>query len=308
MSTRHIARTLALQTLFEFDMKGDFSASPEEIVKIITRNQAEFGEGIKDVSFSINITNTVISRKIIIDDIIVRAAPDWPLEKIGTVDRNILRIGLSELLFGDRKEVPPKVAIDEAIELAKTFGGETSGRFINGVLGAIYKEMGEPEKNQTSKKVDLSTIPREELVGAVVISRHNGNFKVALVHDVFGYWTLTKGHIEGEGDKEKLATQKIKSEIGVDVKLTETLGEHEYIANRPEKGKVIKHVTYYLAESPHTPLILEKKGGLDDVRWFDIDDISSLKMYDDMKPIIDKAFTYLNESFNNPATTTAIKK
>ncbi len=129
MSTRHIARTLALQTLFELDMKGDLSSPLDTVESILTRNRDEFGEGIKDVSFAKEITVNALSRRTTLDDIITRAAPDWPLEKIGMVDRNILRIGLTELLFGDRAQVPPKVAIDEAIELAKSYGGETSGRF-----------------------------------------------------------------------------------------------------------------------------------------------------------------------------------
>lgn len=300
MSTRHIARTLALQTLFEFDMKGDFSVPSEEIIKIISRNQSEWGEGLKDNTFAINIVNSVVGHRITIDDIIVRAAPDWPLEKIGVIDRNILRIGLSELLFGDRKEVPPKVAIDEAIELAKTFAGETSGKFINGVLGAIYKEMGEPDKEQTTKKVDTSSIPREDLVGAVVVSYDNDKLKIALVHDVFGHWTLTKGKINKDvkelsnEEKEDLVVKKIKNEIGLDVSLITILGEHEYIANKPEKGKVMRHVTYYLTRSDFKPLVLEKKGGLDDVKWFEMDEVSTIKTYDDIRPIIEKAISYIN--------------
>jgi len=94
----------------------------------------------------------VLKKRAVIDEIIEKAAPDWPIDKISIIDRNILRIGLTELLFGDRKEVPPKVAINEAIELAKTFGGENSGKFVNGVLGAVYKEIGEPGKEQISKK------------------------------------------------------------------------------------------------------------------------------------------------------------
>lgn len=299
MSTRHIARTLALQTLFEFDMKSDFTISSEEIVKIISRNQSEWGEGLKDNTFAVNIVNSVVGHRITIDDIIVRAAPDWPLEKIGVIDRNILRIGLSELLFGDRKEVPPKVAIDEAIELAKSFAGETSGKFINGVLGAIYKEMGEPDKDQTTKKVDTSTIPREDLVGAVVIAYDKEKLKIALVHDVFGHWTLTKGKVNKDGkelsneEKEDLTVQKIKNEIGLDVDLVTILGEHEYIANKPEKGKVMRHVTYYLTKSDFNPLVLEKKGGLDDVKWFNLDEMSSVKTYDDIRPIIEKAISYI---------------
>lgn len=291
MSTRHIARTLALQTLFELDMKGELGASPEAVEPILERNREEFGEGVRDTSFAKDILVNALSRRITIDDIITRAAPDWPLEKIGTVDRNILRIGLTELLFGDRAQVPPKVAIDEAIELAKSFGGETSGRFVNGVLGAIYKEMGEPEKEQTtkSKQDHLKTAARELLAGAVVLSRAEGKLYVGLVHDVFGYWTLPKGRIDATEGEEEGAKRKIEQEIGIPVKIVKKLGENEYIANKPETGKVVKHVSYYVAEAAHVPLQLEKKTGLDDAKWFNAKDIGELRMYDDIKPLIAQA-------------------
>jgi N utilization substance protein B len=294
MSTRHIARTLALQTLFELDMKGDLSLAMEHVEPILMRNMEEFGEGIKDISFSKNIVINALSRRLTIDDIIVRAAPDWPLEKIGMVDRNILRIGLTELLFGDRAQVPPKVAIDEAIELAKSFGGETSGRFVNGVLGAIYKEMGEPEKAQItkSKKDYLETGKRELLAGAVVCSHHEKKLYVGLVHDVFGYWTLPKGKIEQGENESEGATREIQEEIGIEIRVEEKLAENEYIANKPEHGKVVKHVSYFLAFANFTPLTLEHKehkGGLDDARWFEASDVATLRIYDDIKPIIQKA-------------------
>ena len=94
-----------------------------------------------------------------INEIIEKCAPEWPLEQVTIIDRNVLRIGIYELLWGKRDEVPPKVAINEAIELAKNFGGESSGRFINGVLGTIYREIGEPGKDETSKKAEK---PKEE--------------------------------------------------------------------------------------------------------------------------------------------------
>jgi len=289
MSPRHIARTLALQTLFELDLKGALNNSnKEEIEKIILRDQEEFGDGLKDTSFAKNLVETIVARRITIDDIIVRAAPDWPLDKIGNVDRNILRIGLSELLFGDRKDVPPKVAIDESIELAKTFGGETSSKFINGVLGAIYKEMGEPEKDQTTQ-TSKGINSREKLVGAVVYAYDGDELKTALVHDVFGNWTLSKGKVEEEGDIKEIAKKKIKTEIGVDVEILNVLGENEYIANKPEQGKVIKHVTYFLAKSEFTPLVLEKKGGLDDAKWLSFEDTKGLKIYNDIKDMLKKA-------------------
>jgi transcription antitermination protein NusB len=294
MSTRHIARTLALQTLFELDMKGDLSLALDSVEPILARNMEEFGEGIKDMSFSKNIVTNALSRRLTIDDIIVRAAPDWPLEKIGMVDRNILRIGLTELLFGDRAQVPPKVAIDEAIELAKSFGGETSGRFINGVLGAIYKEMGEPEKAQItkSKKEHLETGKRELLAGAVVCSYHEKKLYVGLVHDVFGYWTLPKGKIEQGENESEGAAREIQEEIGIEIHIEEKLAENEYIANKPEQGKIVKHVSYFLAFANFMPLTLEHKehkGGLDDAKWFEVKEVATLRVYDDIKPIIQKA-------------------
>ena len=292
MSTRHIARSLVLQTLFEIDQRCAFDISQADGLLILKRISDEFGEDIKDITFAEILVKECLSRRITLDDIIVRAAPDWPLDKIGDVDRNILRLGLCELLFGDRSQVPPKVAIDEAIELAKTFGGETSGRFINGVLGAIYKEMGEPGKEQITKKVEKESMKHERLVGAVVLSHHEGKRYVGLVHDVFGYWTLTKGKIEGDEPIEDLAVKKIKNEIGIDVTLTTILGENEYIANKPDEGKVVKNVIYYLAESDHTPLILEKKGGLDDAKWFPEHEVMALRMYDDIKPLIKKGLEY----------------
>ena len=87
-----------------------------------------------------------------IDTIIAKAAPEWPIGQIAMVDRNILRLGLYELIFGDYDAVPPKVAINEAIELAKSFGGEASGRFVNGVLGTVYREMGEPGKEHPPRQ------------------------------------------------------------------------------------------------------------------------------------------------------------
>lgn len=290
MSTRHIARTIALQTLFELDMRNELDSNLQAVDPIIVRDTEEFGEGVKDTNFTKAIVTNVLSRRLTIDDIITRAAPDWPLEKIGVIDRNILRIGLSELLFGDRTQVPPKVAIDEAIELAKSFAGDTSGKFVNGVLGAIYKEMGEPDKAQTTKtkKEHFESTKRELLAGAVVFSKTANKISIALVHDVFGYWTLPKGHIHGDVATEEEVLAAIKKEIGISIAIQSVLGENEYIANKPDQGKVVKHVSYYLATSEQTPLSLEKKGGLDDARWFLFTDVASLRMYDDIRNIIKK--------------------
>ena len=129
MATRHLIRTVILQTLYEWD----FFSSKKDITKILERNLEEFAPGIDEPEFAWKILKGVAEHLSAIDKVIVKAAPEWPLDKIAIIDRNILRIGLYELLYADREEVPPKVAINEAIEMAKNYGGPNSGRF--GTLG-----------------------------------------------------------------------------------------------------------------------------------------------------------------------------
>jgi len=299
MANRHLSRSIVLQTLFEWDFAVSTEATPEEMLE---RNIEEFGPGLDDSPFMVDIFLGVVKKKSIIDEIIEKAAPDWPIEKISIIDRNILRIGLYELLFGDRTQVPPKVAINEAIELAKSFGGENSSRFINGVLGGVYKEIGEPGKDEVSKKshkhweTDPAKFPIEKKAGAVVYAYHEGNIYLAFVHDVFGYWTLSKGSIEEGENEEEGAIREIKEEMGLTIKIKELLGRNEYIANHPEKGKIKKQVAFFLAESEYEDIVLEKgTGGLDDARWFSLAEIPSLKMYDNMIPLLTKTIEILNK-------------
>lgn len=145
MASRHLARSIVMQSLYEWDFWG---RDEKRLPSIIERNLGEFGPGLDEVEFVKRLVKGIIEHISELDAIIEKAAPEWPLNQITVVDRNILRLGLFELLFSDRKEVPPKVAINESIELAKTFGGESSGKFVNGVLGTIYREMGEPGKDE----------------------------------------------------------------------------------------------------------------------------------------------------------------
>jgi len=128
-----------MQSLYEWD----FSGKKADLEKTIERNIQEFGPGLEDKTFIWQLATGVIQHLKEIDEIIKKAAPQWPVEQISIVDRNVLRIGIYELILGDKEAVPPKVAINEAIELAKSFGGENSGKFVNGVLGTVYKELEE---------------------------------------------------------------------------------------------------------------------------------------------------------------------
>ncbi len=148
MASRHLSRSIALQSLYEWDFRGRDATLVQDI---LDRNITEFGSGLEETQFIRDLVNGVLAHLDKLDPIIEKAAPQWPIGQVAIVDRNILRLGLYELLFGNRDEVPPKVAINEAIELAKSFGGESSGKFVNGVLGTVYREIGEPGKDDAPK-------------------------------------------------------------------------------------------------------------------------------------------------------------
>lgn len=289
MANRHLARSVVLQTLFEWDTTSADDVAAAEMLK---RNVDEFGGDDTDKPFMETLLKGVLAKKEDLDLVITKAAPDWPLDRIAPVDRNILRIGLFELLFADRSQVPAKVAINEAIELAKVFGGDSSGRFVNGVLGAVYKELGEPGKDETGKKdkVKRADLPLEKLGGAIIYAEHEGQYYLALVHDVFGRWTLSKGHIETDPSPQVGVKRIVKEELGLEkVTVEEQVGENEYVASHPEKGKIRKHVWFFLVRSEFETLELKKSGGLDDAKWFRLPDILDLNFYDDMLPIVTAA-------------------
>lgn len=137
-----------MQSLFEWDFQGKHD---DRSLEILRRNIGEFAPGLEDSVFASHLVEGTLHERPVIDKLIEKCAPEWPLEQVTAVDRNILRLGIYELMYGNYDEVPPKVAINEAIELAKTFGSDSSPRFVNGVLGTIYREMGEPMKDDVSE-------------------------------------------------------------------------------------------------------------------------------------------------------------
>jgi len=147
MASRHLSRSIVIQSLYEWD----FYNKQCNLKDIVERNIKDFGPGLEDLDFIWELVSGVIKHLDKIDKIIEKAAPEWPITQIPIIDRNVLRIGLFELLYGDKEEVPPKVAINESIELAKTFSGQISGKFINGVLGTVYKQM-DGEKQEAENK------------------------------------------------------------------------------------------------------------------------------------------------------------
>ena len=152
MANRHLSRTVAMQALYEWDFNG----SRGDLVAITKRAIESFAPGLDDPKFIHDLISGVQKHQAEIDAVIEKTAPEWPLDQITIIDRNILRIGIFELMHA--KEVPPKVAINEAVELGKTFGGGSSGKFVNGVLGTLYRQMHPDEAKRTEEtkpKTDL---------------------------------------------------------------------------------------------------------------------------------------------------------
>lgn len=145
MANRHLSRTIAMQTLFVWD----FNSCRQDLSEVIKENFLNFAPEFDDGGFVEELVFGVFNHLGEIDEYIKKYAPEWPIDQITVIDRNVLRLGIYELVFSEK--IPPKVAINEAIEVAKNFGGESSGKFINGVLGSIFNDMPEEEKEKREK-------------------------------------------------------------------------------------------------------------------------------------------------------------
>ncbi len=153
-SNRHLGRIVALQTLYEQDFRVECKDSSFVLSEVLERNIARYAETIDDKGFIDNLVNGVDAEQTKLDDIIRPVAPEWPIEQVARIDRTILRIGVWELTYS--AQVPPKVAINEAVELAKSFGGDNSSKFINGVLGTVLRNIDASSAEKPAKKSTLN--------------------------------------------------------------------------------------------------------------------------------------------------------
>jgi len=158
MGSRHLSRSIVLQTLYEWDFHN---LKDKDVRSIFQRNLDNLGQGLEDFNpeqseggsyYPKTLLEGILAHWGELNKLIESGAPEWPIGQINIIDRNVLRIGIFELIFGDTKEVPPKVAINEAVELAKNFGGDSSRRFVNGVLGTIYRQMEEALKQKDDER------------------------------------------------------------------------------------------------------------------------------------------------------------
>lgn len=149
-SNRHLGRIVVLQSLYEYEFRVSCDDKSASIDEILERNLERYEQEIEDTAFVKELAQGVLENQDALDDQIRPLAPEWPLEQIARIDRNILRLGLYELLYR-AEQVPPKVAINEAVELAKAFGSDNSSKFINGVLGTAYRTLVEGSADADAK-------------------------------------------------------------------------------------------------------------------------------------------------------------
>jgi len=159
-SNRHLGRIVALQTLYEYDFRFECNDDTLDVKEILERNIERYSETIEDKEFIRQLVDQVMVNQKDLDDTIRPIAPEWPIEQIARIDRNILRMALAELKYS--QSTPPKVVINEAVELAKSFGGDNSSKFINGVLGTAYRLIEEADgKKPAAKPVAKKTADKK---------------------------------------------------------------------------------------------------------------------------------------------------
>ncbi|HLC99710.1 MAG TPA: transcription antitermination factor NusB [Patescibacteria group bacterium] len=280
MANRHLARTIAMQTLFEWDFRH---GKTSEIAALVEKNLKEFAPEFKDNGFTKRLVAGVVDNQKEIDEFIKTFAPEWPLDQITTVDRNILRLGVYELKISP--DIPPKVAINESIELAKTFGGDSSGKFVNGVLGSIFKKMEE---------AGLHKIPQETCAGGVVVRYADGLPLILLILDPYNQWTFPKGHLEENESVEDAALREVQEETGIQTLLMkEKIGIVEYTVEKKQEDKkrmtIQKIVHYYLMETPDEKIVVEKGEAIKDGKWYTTDEALKTFGYENTKSILKEA-------------------
>ena len=283
MLTRHAARELSLQTLFNLDSRYDLAEISADIWVEVHQNILDslYEDTDKD-EFSENIISGIKENLEAINEIIIKATPDWGIEKTAIVDRNILRLAIYEMLFSD-VDVPPRVAINEAIELAKTFGHKKSFKFISGVLGAIYEATGLKEKDLKNADKNKKVVV-EEKVGAMAYYFKDGEPMFLLVHNIFNKWTLPKGTKENKRTLGDILKEKINAEG----KMGEEIGKNEYRSGSTKTEVVKKDIFYFLFEvsNPDQIKVDKENKGLNNAKWFTLSDFEKVEKYDDMQEII----------------------
>ena len=160
-SNRRLCRIITLQSLYELEFRKKAGDATVDLDKIIAKNIEPYADALGDTEFVYNLTHGVESEIKELDEFLTPLAPEWPISEIAAIDRNVLRMGVYELK-NSGEAVPPKVAINEAVELAKAFGADNSSKFVNGVLGTAFRELGLEDTTKETENNDESTKKKAE--------------------------------------------------------------------------------------------------------------------------------------------------
>ncbi len=289
MITRHIAREITLQSLFNLDYRYKLTQieekKAEEVLDNIITGIHNLKKSEPGRDFAKILLNGVLENSEKIDDILVKAAPDWGIEKTAIMDRNILRLAIFEMLFKIEDRTPPRVIINEAIELAKTFGHKKTFKFISGVLGTIY-EVANLEEVDNEMGVKRKVVKKMK-VGAMPYYIEDGKIKILLVHNIFNKWTLPKGSYENENELEKSLVEILKTKLNVEGKMEEEIGNNKYLAGLNPLKAISKDLKYYLFQvsNPDKIKLNKERKGLNNLKWFPLEKIDGVDKYEDMSEI-----------------------
>lgn len=272
LSIRHQSRMVALQTLYEWDFD-----EAKDVNEILQRNINHSGLKVEE-PFCEKIVKGVSKHIDEINAKIRETAPEWPIEQIAAIDRAILRIGIYELVFD--MEVPPKAVINEAVELGKEFGGENSGKFVNGVLGTIYRASPryEDENLVTS-------------AGGIIYRKDGDKTYFIVVKNAWGKWTFPKGKIEEGETWQEAAVREIQEETGISD--AEVLGEVGEIKFTDKSGTepIKKNVHFYLIKANQAAITEKPKEitHINEVKWMEKDEVLKNLGYENLTDLFKKA-------------------
>jgi len=261
---------VVLQSLYEWDFDEE-----RDIAEILKRNIENSGFKV-DEEFCRKIIKGTVEKISEINDLIKKTAPEWPLEQIATIDRSILRIGIYELIYD--AEVPPKAVINEAVELGKEFGGENSGKFINGVLGTIYRASSKYEE----ENLIISA-------GGIIYRVENGKNFFIIVKNPYDKWTFPKGKVEEGETWQEAAVREIQEETGITE--AEILGEVGEIKFTDKSGEEVikKSVHFYLIRTTQVNTIINPEAHIKEIKWVEEGEVLNHLDYPNLVDLFKKA-------------------